>query len=101
MTIRSERLDQETMILFLSGRLDIDSSSEFELELSKLIDGTIDIIFDLKGLYYISSSGLHVLLQTRKMMTANNRKLIIRNIGGMVKNVFEMAGFNTIFTLEE
>jgi len=89
------------MVLFLSGRLDTVSSSKCELELNKLIDGTINIIFDLKELDYISSSGLHILLQTQKMMAVNNRKLVIRNIGGVVKNVFEMTGFNTIFTLEE
>jgi len=89
------------MELFVSGRLDTASASAFELELNRLIDGTINVIFDLKGLEYISSSGLHVLLQTQKLMTANKRKLVIRNIGGMVKTVFEMVGFNTIFTLEE
>jgi len=62
MIIRSERLDPDSMILFLSGRLDTATSPTFELELSKLADETVDIIFDLKDLSYISSSGLHVLL---------------------------------------
>ena len=102
MTIRSEQLDKDTMVLFLSGRLDTVSSSKCELELNKiLIKGTFNIIFDLKELDYISSSGLHVLLQTQKMMAVNNRKLVIRNIGGVVKDVFDMTGFSTIFTFEE
>jgi len=89
------------MELFLSGRLDTASSSTFELKLNELIDGTLDIIFDLKDLSYISSSGLHVLLQAQKTMTAHNRKLSIRNLGGAVKDVFEMTGFDTIVTLEQ
>jgi len=88
------------MVLFLSGKLDTASSSTFELELNELIDGTIDIIFDFKDLSYISSSGLHVLLLAQKMMTAKKRKLVMRNVGGSVKDVFEMTGFSKIVTLE-
>ena len=101
MTIRSERFDNDSMVLFLSGRLDTASSSAFEHNLNALVDGTKDIIFDLKDLSYISSSGLHVLLQAQKTMAANNRKLVIRNIVGSVKDVFEMTGFNTIVNMEE
>ena len=100
MTIRSERLAPDSMVLFLSGKLDTASSSTFELELNELIDGTIDIIFDFKDLSYISSSGLHVLLLAQKMMTAKKRKLVMRNVGGSVKDVFEMTGFSKIVTLE-
>ena len=100
MTIRSERLDQDSIVLFLSGRLDTASSSALELNLNELIDGTADMVFDLKDLSYISSSGLRVLLQAQKTMTANNRKLAVRNANGSVKDVFEMTGFNSIVTLE-
>ena len=100
MTIRTERPAPDSMVLFLSGRLDTASSCAFELNLNELIDGTADIIFDFKDLGYISSSGLHVLLQAQKTMTAKNRKLVMRNVSGAVKDVFEMTGFTSIVTLE-
>ena len=100
MTIHSERVDQDSIIIFLSGRLDTASSSAFELKINELVDGTADIIFDLKDLNYISSSGLHVLLLAQKTLTSNNRKLVIRNADGSVRTVFEMTGFNKIVTLE-
>jgi len=65
MTIKSELYDKKHLLLFISGRLDTASAPKFELELNRLIDGTIDVILDLKGLDYISSSGLHVLLRFR------------------------------------
>ena len=100
MTIRSEKPDGNSIVLYLSGRLDTASSSAFEHKLNEFMDGTADVVFDLKELSYISSSGLHVLLQAQKTMTAKNRKLVMRNVGGAVKDVFEMTGFNTIITLE-
>jgi len=100
MTIRSEQPDKNSILLFLSGRLDTASSSEFEKKINELADGTIDIIMDLKELDYISSSGLHVLILAHKKLSVNNRKLAIKNAGGSVKEVFEMTGFNTIVTLE-
>jgi len=100
MTIRSEQINDDSMALYLSGRLDTTSSPAFELKINELIDGTIDIIFDLKDLSYISSSGLHVLILTHKLMNANGKKLIIRNITGSVKDVFDMTGFSSIITME-
>ena len=100
MNIRSEQLDQNSVAIFLSGRLDTASSPAFEVKVNELIDGTTDIVFDFKELSYISSSGLHVLLLAQKTMSANKRKLVLRNVTGAVKDVFEMTGFNTIVTLE-
>jgi len=101
MTIKSELHNKDYMVLFISGRLDTTSASAFEVEVNRLIDGTIDVILDLKGLSYISSLGLHVLLQIQKLMNTNNRKLVIKNIGEAVREVFEMTGFINLITQEE
>ena len=101
MIVRSEKPDQSSLILFLSGRLDTVTSSTLEQKFNELIDGTLGIIFDLKELSYISSSGLHLFLQVQRTMSANNRRLVVRNATGSVKDVFFMTGFNRIITLEE
>ena len=101
LTIRPERLDRDSVVLFISGRLDTTTASTLELKLRQFLDGNTDLIFDLKDLSYISSSGLHVLLQTLKAMKESNRKLVIKNIGEAVRNVFEMTGFMSLITVEE
>ena len=100
MTIQSEQCDQNPKVVFISGRLDTASSSEFDVKVHELVDGSADIILDFKDLSYISSSGLHVLIQAHKKLTANNRKLIIRNANGLVSDVFKMTGFCKIVTME-
>jgi len=101
MTIRSEYLDQNSLVLFLSGRLDTASSLAFEAKINELVDSTLDVTLDLKDLTYISSSGLHALLQVQKKLAANEHKLTARNASGLVKDVFIMTGFSTIVTMEE
>jgi len=101
MTIQSERVDRNSVVLFLSGRLDTFATSELELALNQLVDGSTDITLDLKDLSYISSLGLHVLLQTLKVMSASKRKFVIRNVGEAVRAVLEMTGFTSLITLEE
>jgi len=101
MIIRSEQSDKNSLILFLSGRLDTASSSVFEIKITELVDTALDVVLDLKDLTYISSSGLHVLLQVQKKLAANEHKLIVRNANGLVKDVFIMTGFNNIVAMEE
>ena len=101
MIIKTEQLDRNSAVLFLSGQLDTASASNFELELKPLVDGTGDITLDLKDLSYISSSGLHVVLQTQKAMNTGKRKLIIKNMCESVREVFEITGVINLITLEE
>jgi len=100
-TIKSEPNNENFLMIFVSGRLDTASAAELDTEFKQLIDGTIDIILDLNDLSYISSSGLHVLLQTYKLMDANKRKLVIKNIGDAVRDVFVMTGFISLIAQEE
>jgi len=101
MTIKSELYDNKHLVLFISGKLDTASAATFECELNRLIDGTIDVILDLKELCYISSSGLHVLLQIQKLMNINKRKLVIKNMKEAVRDVFQMTGFIELVTEEK
>jgi len=100
MTIRSEQQNGNSLIIYISGRLDTISASTLELEMKRLVDGTKDVILDLKDLSYISSSGLHVMLQTQKLMNVKNKKLIIKNMGEAVRDIFDMTGFNSIIKTE-
>ncbi len=59
MTI-DKKTEKDTLIIALTGKLDTNSASELEKEITNL-DNYNNIVFDLKKLDYISSSGLRVL----------------------------------------
>lgn len=78
--------------VYLSGRLDTNTSPDLEATLRELFDGMDELIFDLEKLDYISSAGLRVLLSAQKVM--NDRGgMVVRNVNDDVMDVFEMTGF--------
>jgi anti-sigma B factor antagonist len=89
------------MILFLNGRLDTATAPILERKIKQMGNDVIELILDFSGLDYISSMGLRVLLQTHKMMLAQNRKLVVKNMSESIREVFEMTGFINLMVQEE
>ena len=59
-----------------------------------------ELILDFKGLDYISSAGLRVLLASQKVMNKQG-KMILKNVKEAVMEVFEITGFLDILTIEK
>ncbi len=91
--------DKGVLTLALKGRLDTTTSPELVKVLDSELDSAEKLIFDLKELEYISSSGLRALLSAQKIM---NRKggMIVKDPSEMVSEVFEITGFSDILTIE-
>lgn len=90
----------EIVTISLDGRLDASTSPELEKELGALIDeGKIKMIIDFTNLGYISSAGLRVLLMIIKKLKALNGNIVLASLKENVKEVFDIAGFSSIFTI--
>ncbi|MBO5776931.1 MAG: STAS domain-containing protein, partial [Clostridia bacterium] len=61
MTIEIKRNAEET-IIEVAGRLDTITAPALDKAINEDIDGTKNLVLDLKDLEYISSAGLRVLL---------------------------------------
>jgi anti-sigma B factor antagonist len=84
----------------LIGNLDTASAGPVEAELMKLIeDNAIQLLVDFTDVPFIASSGLRVLLKTGQTLQANGGKLHICCINDTVREVFEISGFDRIFSL--
>ena len=80
----------ETMTFTIEGRIDTTTS----------LDGNVKtLILDMKGVEYISSAGLRVLLSAQKKMN-RNRTLKLTGVCDAVMDVFEMTGFSDILVIE-
>lgn len=89
----------EETIIEIVGRLDTTTAPALEKTINEDIGEVKNLVFDLKGLQYISSAGLRVLLSAqKKMQKAGSMKL--RNVCEDVLEVFDITGFVDILTIE-
>ena len=89
----------ENTVVEIVGRLDTTTAPSLETTIREDIGDTKNLILDLKGLEYISSAGLRVLLATQKKMK-NVGTMKVINVCESVMEVFEITGFADILTIE-
>jgi anti-sigma B factor antagonist len=99
MNIEQERVGKSTVTLTLHGRLDTVNAPRLESKIKEQEDIT-ELTLDFKGVEYISSMGLRVLLQAKKTMKANGVRLTIINMQDSVREIFEMTGFLNLMAKE-
>ena len=98
MTIEIKKNNQETIIEIV-GRLDTITAPALDKTINEDIGDTKNLVLDAKGMEYISSAGLRVLLAAqKKMQKIGSMKLI--GVCEEVMEVLEMTGFSDILTIE-
>ena len=96
----NKTIEEQGKALFeLTGRLDTTTAPRLEQEINASLEGVRELTLDLKGLDYISSAGLRVLLSTQKAMNRQGA-MTIRNVNETVAEIFELTGFSDILTIE-
>ena len=98
MTIEIKRT-AETTTIELAGRLDTTTAPALDKTINEDIAGTTNLVLNVKGLEYISSAGLRVLLGAQKKLQKSGTMKLI-NVREEVMEVFEMTGFADILTIE-
>ena len=98
MTIEIKKTEAETIIEIV-GRLDTITAPALDKTINEDIGDTKNLVLDVKGMEYISSAGLRVLLSAQKKM----QKIGSMKVTGVceeVMEVFEMTGFADILVIE-
>lgn len=98
MTIDIKKNSDE-VVFEISGRLDTTTAPALDKALNEDALDVNNLVLDLKGLEYVSSAGLRVLLSTQKRVKQNG-KMKIKNVCENVMEIFEMTGFADVFSIE-
>ena len=98
MTIEITRNTDE-IILGVTGRLDTTTAPALDKTIHENLNDVKNLILDFKGLEYISSAGLRVLLSAQKKIQQIG-KMVVKNVCEDVMEVFEMTGFADILVIE-
>lgn len=98
MTIEIKKTAEETIIEVV-GRLDTVTAPALDKTIQEDVCDAKNLVLDVKGMEYISSAGLRVLLSAQKKMQKNGSMKLI-NVCEEVMEVFEMTGFADILVIE-
>ncbi len=86
------------VVLKLKGRSDAATSNMLEEKFLALVGGgEKHFAVEFSNLEYISGAGLRMLLLVARKLRSANGKIVLFALQGQVKEVFEVAGFSTIF----
>ncbi len=96
----SVKTANEVKVLAFEGSLDTQTSPDAQRQLNQLIEGgDKKILVNFEKLQYISSAGLRILLAAAKQLKAADGELRICDLNEVVKEVFDISGFSTIFKI--
>lgn len=85
---------KNTLTVRLSGELDHSMAASIRQELDALIaqTGAKKLVFDLKGLDFMDSSGIGLVIGRYKVMAQRGGSVAVRGPGARVDQIFRMAG---------
>lgn len=88
------------VVVSLIGRLDTITASDLEDQVVPLLKEGTDMLLDCKGLEYVSSSGLRIILLIHKKLIAARGRLSLTNVSLSIKSIFDMTGFTSLLNFE-
>ena len=86
-------------LMKIEGRLDTTTAPELEKAINNEGEALKSLVLDFKGVDYISSAGLRVLLSAQKKMNVQGYMELI-GVSEAVMDVFEMTGFADILVIK-
>lgn len=96
----SAKKEQGVVVMSVKGRMDAVTAPEFEKGFDPYITGgDRKFVADLADLEYISSAGLRSILSTAKKVKAVGGQVVFACLSGMVKEVFDISGFGSMFEI--
>ncbi len=96
----SVKTTNEVKVLAFEGRLDTQTSPDAQQQLIRLIEeGETKILVNREKLDYLSSAGLRVLHVVAKQLKTTDGELRICSLNEIVKEVFDISGFDMILPI--
>lgn len=94
--------DGNKAVLALTGRFNFEAHRAFRDAYSPLIGdaGVGTLVLDFRGVDYMDSSALGMLLMLRERLGGSGKTMSLNNCAGTVRDVLTVANFGKIFKIE-
>ena len=96
----SEVIQENGWTIFaLAGRLDRVTAPQIGEQAESVLASCVKMALDVKGLSYLSSAGIRILLRLAKKARAEQKAFVVCGAQGFVKEVIEESNMNAIVTI--
>lgn len=100
MTLRIQVVDEQVWTIGARGRIDLPAARAIEDAVSELCDaGNARVVVDLSEAVYMASAGLAALLTGVRRARLLKGDVRLAAMNDRVREVFEMSGFDQVFTI--
>ena len=81
----------------LGEELDSFNHEQVQKEILTILEKGCDAVLDMTDCKYISSTGLRVLLYSKKVAASKGLKLYLKDVSEEVKDIMNVTGFENFF----
>ena len=96
----SESREGEVITLMIGGRVDTNTSPEFQEAILKSFQKVNQVVLDFQNCTYVSSAGLRVLLVGQKTAGSKSGMMKLVHVPEMLMSVLKLSGFSKFLTIE-
>ncbi len=98
--VQTEKVDDSTYVIALSGEVDLYTAPEFKQQLLDVIaKGGKDVVVDFTNTTFIDSTTLGVLVGGVKRLRAQDGRLSLVCSDRNITKIFEITGLDRVFTI--
>lgn len=93
--------DQNTIVVYPNGRLDVNQVDEVEKELKTLLNSEIscNFLLNLKNIDYVSSSGIGLFVTIMNILKQRGKTFAICELNSSVKRIMEIVEMNALLNI--
>jgi anti-sigma B factor antagonist len=91
--------DDHAIVLSVTGELDLATSPELEAALERAATGPELLILDLRGVSFMDSTGLSLLVKAHRRAQESQRRLAVVRGGAQVQRLLTLTGVAERLTL--
>ena len=99
-----KRIGINSLYVYASGRLDLDTSVEYGTRIKDTIEDSeetiTEVILDFSEITFISSFGLKIILELFKLLKSQEGVLKLKNVSEQLMGSFKLVGFDKFLVFE-
>ena len=99
MELTTEKIDDVTIVVLPGEQLDAGNAKEFKRDIAAVLEPCRKVVFDLRELRFVDSSGLGAILSCLRHLNGKGGDLKLCEMTKPVRALFELVRMHKIFDI--